>query len=90
MRNHLKPLFIKGKVENMAINKILVDGGVTVNLILHTILKKIRKSYMDTKPCNMVLSNYEGKVGTTLGEIQVDLTIGMANHIYGYGIKGKL
>lgn len=31
---------------------------------------------MDTKPHNMVLSNYEGKVGTIMGVIQVDLKIG--------------
>lgn len=29
----------------------------------------------DVKPYNMVLSNYEGKVGHTLRDIQVDLTI---------------
>lgn len=27
MKNNLKPLFIKDKVENVAIRKILVDGG---------------------------------------------------------------
>lgn len=26
MKNHLKPLFIRGKVENVGVNKILVDG----------------------------------------------------------------
>lgn len=31
---------------------------------------------MDTKPHNMVLLNYEGNVGTTLGVIQVSLTVG--------------
>jgi len=30
----------------------------------------------DVKPHNMVLSNYEGKIGKTLGVIQVDLTVG--------------
>lgn len=75
MRNHLKPLFIGGKIDNMAINKILVDGRATMNLMSRTILKNIRKSHMNTKPHNMVLSNYEGKVGTTLEFIQFDLTI---------------
>lgn len=31
---------------------------------------------IDVKPHNMVLSNYEGKIGQTLGVIQVDLTVG--------------
>lgn len=76
MKNHLKPLFIRGKVENVGVNKILVDGGTTVNLMPHYMLKRIGKDYTDTKPHNMVLSNYEGKVGTTMGVIQVDLTVG--------------
>lgn len=40
MKSQLKPLFIKGKVENMAINKILVDGGTTVNLMSRFMLKR--------------------------------------------------
>ena len=76
MKSHLKPLFITGKVENVPVNKILVDCGATVNLMPHFMLKKIGKFDTDTKPHNMVLSNYEGKVGTTLGVIQVDMTVG--------------
>jgi hypothetical protein len=76
MKAHLKPLFIKGKVENVGVNKILVDGGAAVNLMPHYMLKKIGKDDSDAKPHNMVLSNYEGKIGTTMGVIQVNLTVG--------------
>lgn len=41
----------------------------------HFMLKKIGKNDTYTKPHNMVLSNYEGKVSTTMGVIQVDLTV---------------
>lgn len=75
MESHLKPLFIIGKVENITVNTILVDGGAVVNLMSHYMLKRIGKDDTDTKPHNMVLSNYEGNVGTTVGVIQVDLTI---------------
>lgn len=34
MKNHLKPLFIKGKMEDTRVNKIIVDGGATINLML--------------------------------------------------------
>lgn len=47
-----------------------------MNLMLHYMLKRIGKYDTDTKPYNMVLSNYEGKVGTSVGVIQVDLTVG--------------
>lgn len=76
MKNHLKPLFIRGKVENIGINKILVDGGEVVNLMPHFMLKKIGKFNTDLKPYNMVLANYEGKTCHTLGVIQVDITVG--------------
>ncbi|XP_050878709.1 uncharacterized protein LOC127082510 [Lathyrus oleraceus] len=76
MKSHPKPFFITSKVEDIPINKILVDCSATVNLMLHHILRRIGKYDADTKPHNMVLSNYEGKVGTTLGVIQVELTVG--------------
>lgn len=55
--------------------KIIVDEGATINLMSHFIIKKIGKSDMDTKPHNMMLSNYEVKVGSTLGVIRVDLRV---------------
>lgn len=76
MKSHLKPLFITGKIEDVPINKILVDCDAIVNLILHHMLRKIGKYDTDAKPHNMVLSNHEGKVGSTIGVIQVELTVG--------------
>lgn len=58
MKNHLKPLFIRGKVENVGTNKVLVYGGATVNLMPHFMLNKIEKFNTDLKPHNIVLSNY--------------------------------
>ncbi|XP_050875637.1 uncharacterized protein LOC127079271 [Lathyrus oleraceus] len=75
-KNHLKSLLIRVKVDNVGINKILVDGGAVVNLMPHFILKKIGKFDTDLKPHNMVFLNYEENIGHTLGVIQVDLTVG--------------
>lgn len=82
MKSHLKPLFITGKIEDVPINKILVDCGVMVNLISHHMLRKIGKYNIDAKPHNTVLSSYEGKVGSTLGVTQVELIVGMGHHIH--------
>lgn len=76
MKIHLKPLFIRGKVEDAGVNKVLVDGGEEVNLMPEFMLKRIGKFDTDLKPHNMVLLNYNGKIGHTLGIIQVGLTIG--------------
>lgn len=61
MKSQLKPLFIRAKVENTIVNKILVDGGVVVNLLPNFLLRKIGKYDIDLRLHNMVLSNYEGK-----------------------------
>jgi len=33
MDQHLKPLFIQAKINGVGVNKVLVDGGATVNLL---------------------------------------------------------
>ncbi|XP_050915310.1 uncharacterized protein LOC127130326 [Lathyrus oleraceus] len=76
MKNHLKPLFVRGKVENAGVNKILGDGGATSTLMSQFMLRRIGKFNTGLRPHNMVLSNYEGKIGHTLGVIQVDLIVG--------------
>lgn len=43
MRIHLKPLFIRGKMENVGVNTILVDGGAAMNLMPHFMLKRFGK-----------------------------------------------
>jgi hypothetical protein len=41
MMHHLKPLFIQAKINGVGVNKVLVDGGATVNLIHQSFLGKI-------------------------------------------------
>jgi len=43
MKSHLKPLFIQAKVDEIGVNKALVDGGVVVNLMPQSLLKRIGK-----------------------------------------------
>ena len=76
MRSYLKPLLIKEKIEGTAINKVLVDYGVTVNIMPHHILKKIGKFDTDIRSYNMVLSDYKGRTRNTMGVIQVNIIVG--------------
>ncbi|KAI5397465.1 hypothetical protein KIW84_063329 [Lathyrus oleraceus] len=46
MKNHLKPLLIRAKVEGVTVNKVLVDCGATVNIMPHHILRKIGKEWI--------------------------------------------
>jgi len=76
MRHHLKPLFIQAKVNGVGVNIVLIDGGATVNLLPQSFLKKISIADSDLKPHNVVLSNYEGTSGNSLGAIEVELMVG--------------
>lgn len=66
MQQHLKPHFIWAKVENVWVNKFLVDGGKEINLMTHSLLKKICKYNTNLRPYNMASSNYEGKMRKSL------------------------
>jgi len=59
MRLHLKPLFIQAKINGVGVNKVLVDGGATLNLLPH----------------NVILTNYEGTTENSLGVVVVDLIV---------------
>lgn len=75
MKSHLKPLFVRVKVKDTTMNKIIVDRGVDVNIIPHLLLRKIGKYDIDLKTHDMVLSNYEGKIGHMMVVIQVDVMV---------------
>ena len=76
MKNQLKPLLIQAKVDEVSINKVLVNDGAAVNLMPQSLLKSIGKTDKDLKPHNVIMSNYEGKAGHSLGALQVSLTVG--------------
>lgn len=76
MMYHLKPLFIRAKVDGMTVNKVFVDGGAAVNLMPYILFKKMGKGDEDLRHHNMVLSNYQGKTSNIMGVVQVDLAVG--------------
>lgn len=76
MMYHLKPLFIRAKIDGMTVNKVFVDGGATVNLMTYTLFKKMGKCDDDLRQHNMVLSNYDGKTSNIMGVVKVDLAVG--------------
>ena len=49
MMYHLKPLFIKAKVDGISVNKVFVDGGAAVNLMPLTLFKNMGKTDDDLR-----------------------------------------
>ena len=75
-RQHLKALFVKGRVDGQLMTKILVDGGAAINNMLYAVYRKLGKGDQDLTKTDMMLKDFEGNVSPVKGAICVELTIG--------------
>jgi len=75
-RQHLKALFVKGRVDGQPMTKILVDGGAAINIIPYAVYRKLGKGDQDLTKSDMMLKDFEGNVSPVKGAIYVELTIG--------------
>jgi len=75
-RQHLKALFVKGKVDGQSMTKILIDGGAAINIMPYTVYRKLGKGDQDLTKTDMMLKDFEGNVSPVKGAICVELTIG--------------
>jgi hypothetical protein len=53
--NHLKSIFVRGHIDGILIAKMLVDGGVAVNLMPYSLYKKLRKQDDELVKTDMTL-----------------------------------
>ncbi|MCI67801.1 hypothetical protein A2U01_0089060, partial [Trifolium medium] len=59
MRSYLKPLVIQAEVNgDFKVNKVWIDGGAVVNLMLESFLSKIDKSKKDLMDHNIVITDF--------------------------------
>ena len=75
-RQHLKALFVKGRVDGQPMTKILVDGGAAINIMPYAVYRKLGKGRQDLTKTDMMLKDFEGNVSPVKGAICVELTIG--------------
>ena len=78
-RQHLKALFIKGRVDGQPMTKILVDGKRSthqhINIMPYAVYRKLGKGDQDLTKTDMMLKDFEGNVSPVKGAICVELTI---------------
>ena len=67
---------MKGFVDGKPMNKMLVDGGASVNLMPYTIFHKLGKEPGDLIKTDMMLKDCGGNASKTQGAMNVELTIG--------------
>ena len=64
---HLKVLYMKGLINGKPMNKMLVDGGASVNLMPYTTFRKLGKRPGDLLETNMMLRDFRGNTSKTRG-----------------------
>ena len=75
-RQHLKALFVKGRVDGQPVSKILIDGGAVINIMPYVMYRKLGKGDQDLSKTDMMLKDFEGNVSPAKGVVCVELSIG--------------
>ena len=65
---HLKALYVNGFVDGKSMNKMLVDGGASVNLMPYTTFCKLGKGLGDLMETDMMLKDFRGNTSKTRGQ----------------------
>jgi hypothetical protein len=58
---HLKVLYLKGYINGQPINRMLVDTGAAVNIMLYSMLRRLGRSAGDLIKTNVTLSDFNGQ-----------------------------
>ena len=66
-RQHLKALFLKGRVDRRPVSKILIDGGAAINIMPYVMYQKLGKGDQDLTKTDMMLKDFEGNVSPAKG-----------------------
>jgi hypothetical protein len=73
---HLKALYLKGYINGQPVNKMLVNTGAAVNIMLYSVLCRLGRSIGDLIKTNVTLSDFNGQTSEAQGTVSVDLTVG--------------
>ncbi|KAJ8615256.1 hypothetical protein MRB53_034628 [Persea americana] len=73
---HNRPLFVKGILAKVKMNRIMLDCGSTVNLIPLKKLLSLGKTVYDLESSNLVITGFNQSSQQALGTIMLKLTVG--------------
>jgi hypothetical protein len=76
LSQHLKPLYVQGHIDGKPISRMLIDGGVAINLIPYSIFKKLGRKDDELVKTNLTLNDVGGNPMESRGVISMELTIG--------------
>jgi hypothetical protein len=73
---HMKPLYIKGHLNGRLVNRMLVDGGACVNIMLVMVFERLGTKEDDLMRTNMTLSSFSGEPSNAKGIMSMELMVG--------------
>jgi predicted aspartyl protease len=76
LNKHMKPLYIKGRLDGAPMDWMLVDGGACVNILPCTTLKRLGYTEGELMKTNMTLCWFSGEASEAKGIILKELTVG--------------
>jgi len=64
---HLKPLMLQVDIERQMVDKVLVDGWATVNILPRTMFKRFGFSEKDLVKNNIMVTDFNGRSSSSMG-----------------------
>ncbi|KAL1356731.1 hypothetical protein AAHE18_05G205600 [Arachis hypogaea] len=74
--SHLRPLHIIAILNGFKINKVLIDGGAAISLLLERMLEKVGKHPDDLVPTNIVVTDFSGTSTPAKGLVTLTVKVG--------------
>jgi hypothetical protein len=72
---HMKSLYIRGHLDGVPVNRMLMDGGACVNIMLASTFEKLEHKDGELMKMNMMLSGFSGKASEARGIISKELMV---------------
>jgi hypothetical protein len=88
---HMKLLYVKGHLNGVPVNRMMINGGASVNIMSVSLFKELGHTEGDLKWTNMSLSGFLGEPAEAKGIVSKELTIGskaMPTAFFDVDVKG--
>jgi hypothetical protein len=76
LSQHMKPLYVRGHIDGRPISRMLIDGGVAVNLMPHSVFKKLGREDDELVKTNLTLNDVGGNSMEARDIVSMELTVG--------------
>ena len=76
LANHLKPMYVTAHLEGIPFKRVLIDGGVAVNMLPYKQMKKMCRCEENLIPTDLTVSSFSGAITRTHGILLLEVDLG--------------